>query len=127
MSKKYRIKIKKHTPQDFCPIKKAVDQLALIREDLEDAGVEEDEIVNFFSQAYAITGMRYNIEPGALVELLVINGVGFGILEENPGMSPDDLARAVERAVNEEDEPLFDRSKPDPDMPLFLMPMVGEA
>ena len=73
--------------------------------------------------------MRHEVSPQDLLQLVTLNGLGLGIMNQNPDMSPDDLAAAVETEINGQpgDEPLFDRSSPDPEMPLFLMPGLGEA
>ena len=107
----------------------AVKDLSDIRQRLESAGIDNESIINLFSQAYVVIGMRYEVTPQDLIQMLTLNGLGLGILREHPDLDPDALAEAVEREVNgePEDEPLFDRSSPDPDLPLFLVPGLGES
>lgn len=126
---KYRIKIKKHRPSQEQMLLNSVKELSEIRERLEAAGVDTESIVNLFSQAYVAVGIRHEMSPKDLIELLTVNGLSLGILNRNPDLSMDELAAAVEEAVNggPGEEPLFDRSSPDPEMPLFLMPGLGEA
>ncbi len=123
--KKYRVKIKKHMDRQQRVLMDSVADMSDIRSRLEEAGVDTESIVNLFSQAYAVVGMRYDIDPQELLRMLTFNGLGLGIMNDNPDMTPDELAHAVEREVN--GEPPLNRSTPDPDMPLFLAPGVGEA
>lgn len=125
---KYRVKIKKHQQRAEQALLDAVQEITQIGERLEKAGVDTDSIVNLFSQAYAVAGLRYEIEPDQLVALLSTNGLALNLLNQNPSMKPEELAEVVESIINDdEDEPVFDRSSPDPDMPMFLAPGLGEA
>lgn len=125
---KYRVKIKRHQQKAEQALLDAVQEVTRIRDRLEAAGVDEHSIVNLFSQAYAVIGLRYEIEPDQLVGLLSTNGLALSLLSENPSMQPDELANVVEGMLNDEgDEPVVNRSTPDPDMPMFLAPGLGEA
>lgn len=125
---KYRVKIKKHQQRAEQALLDAVQEITQIGERLEKAGVDTDSIVNLFSQAYAVAGLRYEVEPDQLVALLSTNGLALNLLNQNPSMKPEELAEVVESIINDdEDEPVFDRSSPDPDMPMFLAPGLGEA
>lgn len=125
---KYRVKIKKHQQRAEQALLDAVQEITQIGERLEKAGVDTDSIVNLFSQAYAVAGLRYEVEPDQLVALLSTNGLALNLLNRNPNLKPEELAEVVESIINEdEDEPVFDRSSPDPDMPMFLAPGLGEA
>lgn len=125
---KYRVKIKKHQQRAEQALLDAVQEITQIGERLEKAGVDTDSIVNLFSQAYAVAGLRYEVEPDQLVALLSTNGLALNLLNKNPSMKPEELAEVVESIINDdEDEPVFDRSSPDPDMPMFLAPGLGEA
>ena len=125
--KKYRVKIKHHQALQEQVLLDSVEDLSAVRKRLEEVGVDSETIVNLFSQAYVVVGMRHEVSPQALLQL--VTGRGLGSMNQNPDMSPDDLAAAVETEINGQpgDEPLFDRSSPDPEMPLFLMPGLGEA
>ena len=126
---KYRVKIKRHQALQERVLLDSVEDLSAVRKQLEDVGVDKETIVNLFSQAYVVMGMRYGISPQDLLQMVTVNGLGLGIMKQNPDMSADDLAVAVANEINGEDgdEPLFDRSSPDPDLPLFLVPGLGEA
>ena len=125
--KKYRVKIKHHQALQEQVLLDSVEDLSAVRKRLEEVGVDSETIVNLFSQAYVVVGMRHEVSPQDLLQLVTLSGLG--ILNQPPDMSPDDLAAAVETEINGQpgDEPLFDRSSPDPEMPLFLMPGLGEA
>ena len=127
--KKYRVKIKHHQALQEQVLLDSVEDLSAVRKRLEEVGVDCETIVNLFSEAYVVVGMRHEVRPQDLLQLVTLNGLGLGIMNQNPDMSPDDLAAAVETEINGQpgDEPLFDRSSPDPEMPLFLMPGLGEA
>ena len=127
--KKYRVKTKHHQALQEQVLLDSVEDLSAVRKRLEEVGVDSETIVNLFSQAYVVVGMRHEVSPQDLLQLVTLNGLGLGIMNQNPDMSPDDLAAAVETEINGQpgDEPLFDRSSPDPEMPLFLMPGLGEA
>lgn len=132
MSKKHHVNLKKHAPRDEELLLEAVRQLTLIHQALASAGIDEDSIIHLYAQAYASIGLAYKVDPDTLVGVLGTNGLAMGILADNPRMTGEELERAVEDVLNDDEldqsgESAFSRSTPDPDMPMFLAPGMGEA
>jgi hypothetical protein len=104
----------------------ALNRMLRIVELMESSDVPHEAIATIFSQMYAFIGKRYDLEPKQMIQNLVFHAIAIDIFQQNPNLSTEELNEAVCSELDF-DNPTFNRSKPDPDMPLFLMPTVGEA
>ena len=102
-----------------------------LRDAIREAGADDNGVLNFFAQAYAIAGMEAEAEPARLVRILAIHSVGLCHMVENPDISETDLRERLQRELKLTPEELRDAIRchlsPDDMPPLVLASVPGEA
>lgn len=101
-----------------------------LRQKLRDAGADDNGVLNFFAQAYAIAGIETETDPNTLVRILAIHSVGLSHMIEDPDISEEDLRGRLRSDLrlteHELDAALRCQSEEDA-MPMVVSAVTGEA
>ena len=101
-----------------------------LRDGLRDAGADDNGVLNFFAQAYAIAGIEAKADPSLLVRILAIHSVGLCHMVEDPEISEADLRERLQRELKLTPEELQEAIRctvNDEQLPLILASVPGEA
>ena len=101
-----------------------------LRRKLRDAGADDNGVLNFFAQAYAIAGLETETDPNTLVRILAIHSVGLEHMMENPELSESDLRERLQKELKltagELNAALRCHAEDD-DIPMMVSSITGEA
>ena len=101
-----------------------------LRDGLRDAGADDNGVLNFFAQAYAIAGLETETDPNTLVRILAIHSVGLEHMMENPELSESDLRERLQKELKltagELNAALRCHAEDD-DIPMMVSSITGEA
>ncbi len=101
-----------------------------LRRKLRDAGADDNGVLNFFAQAYAIAGIETQTTPDTLVRILAIHSVGLEHMIENPNISEEDLRKQLQSDLRLTEHELNAALRCQPDeesLPMVVSTVTGEA
>lgn len=101
-----------------------------LRRKLRDAGADDNGVLNFFAQAYAIAGIETKTSPDTLVRILAIHSVGLEHMIDDPNISEEDLREKLQNDLKLTASELTAALRcqaSDNEIPMLASSVTGEA